>query len=58
MRLRDLPLMIVYALGVGTGYGLSYLATAVLLLNYFGRRRNLELFSLMCLVSTTASAGP
>ena len=38
--------------------GWSYLATAVLLLNYFGRERNLELFSLMCLVSTLASAGP
>ena len=52
------PLMLVYALGVGAGYGVSYLATAVLLLNYFGRARNLELFSLMCLVSTVASAGP
>jgi MFS family permease len=55
---HSLPLMIVYAVGVGAGYGLSYLATTVLLLNYFGRERNLELFSLMCLVSTLASAGP
>jgi MFS family permease len=55
---RGLPLMLVYAAGIGVGYGLSYLATAVLLLNYFGRERNLELFSLMCLVSTLASAGP
>ncbi|HTK36671.1 MAG TPA: MFS transporter [Caulobacteraceae bacterium] len=55
---HGLPLMIVYAIGVGTGYGLAYLATTVLLLNYFGRERNLELFSLMCLVSTLASAGP
>ncbi|MBE7217113.1 MAG: MFS transporter [Caulobacteraceae bacterium] len=47
-----------YVLGVGVGYGLSYLATAVLLLAYFGRRRNLELFSLMCLVSTLAAVGP
>lgn len=52
------PLMIVYALGIGAGYGVSYLATAVLLLNYFGRGRNLELFSIMALVSTLASAGP
>ncbi len=55
---RDLPLMIVYAVGIGVGYGVSYLATAVLLLNYFGRGRNLELFSIMALVSTLASAGP
>ena len=55
---HGLPLMVVYAVAVGAGYGLSYLATTVLLLNYFGRARNLELFSLMCLVSTLASAGP
>ena len=47
-----------YVAGVGVGYGLSYLATAVLLLAYFGRRRNLELFSVMCLVSTLAAVGP
>ena len=55
---HGLPLMLAYALGVGGGYGLAYVATAVLLLNYFGRAKNLELFSLMCLVSTLASAGP
>ena len=43
---------------VGVGYGVSYLATTVLLLNAFGRSRNLELMSLMCLVSTLAAAGP
>ncbi len=47
-----------YAAGVGAGYGLSYLATAVLLLRWFGPRRNLELFSLMALVSTLAAVGP
>ena len=52
------PLMLAYAVGVGVGYGLSSLAATVLLLNYFGRARNLELFSLMCLVSTLAAAGP
>ena len=55
---HDVPLMLLYALGIGAGYGVSYLATAVLLLNYFGRGKNLELFSIMCLVSTLASAGP
>ena len=47
-----------YAAGVGGGYGLSYLATAVLLLRWFGPRRNLELFSVMALVSTLAAVGP
>jgi OFA family oxalate/formate antiporter-like MFS transporter len=55
---RGTPLMLTYALGVGVGYGLSNLAATVLLLNYFGRERNLELFSIMCLVSTLAAAGP
>lgn len=53
------PLSIgLYVLGAGVGYGLAFLASTVLLLTYFGRRRNLELFSLMCLISTTAAAGP
>jgi cyanate permease len=55
---RGYPLMLVYAVGVGVGYGLSNLAATVLLLNYFGREKNLELFSIMCLVSTLAAAGP
>ena len=48
----------VYAVAVGAGYGLNYLAATVLLLNYYGRERNLELFSTTCLISTLASAGP
>jgi MFS family permease len=52
------PLMVVYAVGVGFGYGLTYLATTILLLQAFGRRRNLELFSTVCLISTLAAAGP
>lgn len=55
---RGYPLMIVYVLGVGVGYGVSYLATTVLLLETFGRKPYLELFSIMCLVSTLAAAGP
>ena len=47
-----------YAIAVGAGYGLNYLAATVLLLNYYGRERNLELFSTICLISTLASAGP
>ena len=55
---RGYPLMLTYVFGVGIGYGVSYLATILLLLNYFGRKRNLELFSIMCLVSTIAAGGP
>jgi len=55
---RGYPLMLTYVIGVGVGYGVSYLATILLLLNYFGRRWNLELFSIMCLISTVAAGGP
>lgn len=55
---RAWPGFLVYVLGVGLGYGVSFLATTVLLLQWFGRRRNLELFSIMCLVSTLAALGP
>lgn len=51
-------LMWIYVVGVGLGFGLSFIASTVLLLKYFGRRANLELFSIMCLISTTAALGP
>ncbi|MDB5495050.1 MAG: transporter [Phenylobacterium sp.] len=51
-------LMMVYALGVGLGLGLSLLASTMLLFQYFGKRPNLELFSIMCLISTSAAIGP
>lgn len=51
-------LMSVYAIGVGAGYGLSFMPPAMMLLKYFGKRANLELFSIMCLLSTAAAAGP
>lgn len=43
---------------VGAGYGVAFTATTVLMLNAFGREKNLELFSLMALISTAASVGP
>lgn len=55
---RGYPLMLTYAAGVGIGYGVSSLTAILLLINYFGRRRNLELFSIMALVSTVAAGGP
>lgn len=51
-------LMWVYAVGVGLGFGLSLLASTMLLYQYFGKRPNLELFSMMCLISTSAALGP
>jgi MFS family permease len=47
-----------YAVGVGIGYGLSFVSATMLLLTYFGRRAYLELYSIMCLLSTTAALGP
>jgi cyanate permease len=51
-------LMLLYAVGTGVGFGLTVLAVTVLLLNYYGRRSNLELFSLTCLVGAVSAAGP
>ena len=51
-------MMAVYALGVGIGYGLSFVSSTMLLLTYFGRRAYLELYSIMCLISTIAALGP
>ncbi len=52
------PLMALYAVGVGIGFGLTVLAVSLLLLNYFGRRNNVELFSLTCLIGAVSAAGP
>ena len=51
-------LMLIYAVGTGVGFGLTVLAVTVLLLNYYGRQSNLELFSLTCLVGAVSAAGP
>jgi cyanate permease len=44
--------------GVGIGFGLSFIGSTVLLYNYFGKAPNLELFSIMCFISTSAAFGP
>ena len=51
-------LLTLYAVGVGVGFGLTVLAVSLLLLNYFGRRNNVELFSLTCLIGAVSAAGP
>jgi MFS family permease len=52
------PMMLLYAVGSGIGFGLTLLATTVLLLNYYGRRRNLEIFSVTCLIGAVSALGP
>jgi MFS transporter, OFA family, oxalate/formate antiporter len=48
----------VYVIGIGVGSGLTFFASTILLLDYFGRKPNLELFSLVNLISTVGSAAP
>ncbi len=50
--------LMVYAVGIGIGYGMTFLATSVLLMNYYGRSAYLELFSFMNVAATLASFGP
>ena len=42
----------------GVGFGMTVLAVSILLLNYYGRRNNLELFSMVCLVGAVSALGP
>jgi MFS family permease len=55
---NSLPLLLLYAVGIGLGYGLSFFASTILLLEYFGRKPNLELFSVVNLISTVGAAAP
>lgn len=52
------PMMVIFALGVGVGFGMTVLAVSILLLNYYGRKNNLELFSMVCLVGAVSALGP
>lgn len=54
---HNTPEMLLYAVGCGAGFGLTALAVTLLLLNYFGRAKNLELFSLVCLVGAVSALG-
>jgi MFS family permease len=55
---RDYPMMLLYAVGSGLGFGLIGLAVTMLLLDYFGRAHNLEIFSRTCLVGAFSALGP
>jgi len=54
----SLPMLIVFSIGIGAGYGMTFLATSVLLSNYYGRLPYLEIFSVANLISTLACFGP
>jgi MFS family permease len=55
---RDIPMMLVYAVGIGIGYGLTLFASTILLLDYFGRGPYLELYSAVNLISTVGAVAP
>ena len=55
---RDMPMMLVYAAGIGIGYGLTLFASTILLLDYFGRGPYLELYSAVNLISTVGAVAP
>jgi cyanate permease len=55
---RDMPMMLVYAAGIGIGYGLTFFASTILLLDYFGRGPYLELFATVNLISTVGAVAP
>jgi MFS family permease len=55
---RDLPMLLIYAAGIGIGFGLAFFASTILLLDYFGRRPYLELFAMVNLISTVAAVAP
>ena len=51
-------LRLIYAIGSGLGFGLTALAVSMLLLNYFGRTSNLEIFARTTLVGAFSALGP
>jgi hypothetical protein len=51
-------MMLVYAAGIGIGYGLTLFASTILLLDYFGRGPYLELYSAVNLISTVGAVAP
>jgi MFS family permease len=51
-------MLLVYAAGIGIGYGLTFFAASILLLDYFGRGPYLELFATVNLISTAGAVAP
>ena len=55
---RDLPMMLLYAAGIGIGFGLATFSATILLLDYFGRGPYLELFAAVNLIGTIGAVAP
>lgn len=55
---RQLPMMLLYAAGIGIGFGLATFSATILLLDYFGRGPYLELFSAVNLIGTIGAVAP
>ena len=49
--------LLLYAIGSGFGIGVTPLAITLLLLNYYGRKHNLEIFSLTCMIGAVSALG-
>jgi len=59
LSVADNPVaLVIFAVGEGFGFGVCFLATAVLLLNYFGEKNNPELLGTMNFLTTAAMVGP
>ncbi len=59
LSVADNPIMLaIFAAGEGFGFGMCFLATALLLLNYFGEKDNPELLGTMNFLTTAAMIGP
>lgn len=54
----SLLLQLLYAVGTGFGFGGTVLAVTMLLMNYYGRKNYLELFSLTCMIGAVSALGP
>ena len=50
--------LVIFAVGEGFGFGMCFLATALLLLNYFGEKDNPEILGTMNFMTTIAMLGP
>ena len=59
LSVADNPVtLFIFAVGEGFGFGVCFLATALLLLNYFGEKDNPELLGTMNFLTTAAMVGP
>jgi MFS transporter, OFA family, oxalate/formate antiporter len=52
------PPLVIFAFGEGFGFGMGLFATAILLVNYFGRADNPEIFGTFNVITTAAMVGP